>query len=647
MAPVPYETWKFRVAWQSHPDDPAPIWTDETARVDGAISITEGRSDYNSTIQTSQLQAALRNHDQRYTPGNRTSPLWPHVKPAKRCQVTDLVGNEEVSIFDGFIELPEITTWQKSDTAAPREQTFALSAVDRMGRLDRARPFASTLGAHILGQRNPTLVAYWSLVEDDRPAVDQLSAWPLKEVKLTSSLTATEGVAGIGYGQGTGPRADDGAAALFTASTDGSSTVQSLSLVATRNETVLWNLAAGQTITAVVWVHMDWTRDETVLALSILTDDGLVVVTRQATDSGLTEGQWRTSKPIGDLTGNTSSGAQAASLMAYPVAVQFGYDPNTLELWVEDEAFTATLSGTLSPTPLPIRNVTVGALEGSLSHLQVYVGDPAAFTIADLAAQVEAGRHGLANQRVDERIETIAGYAGISADDLHLDRASAIMPIARLAGRRPGDVLRDAAAADNGLILAHGDGHLTFLGRGRRYNPPLAATVQLTWLEEVAWRTDPPTNVADVSTTEGFEGHAVDTASVEEFGEYAPSLPQLDTAVDVDAANLAAHTVRYGNQPRQRPSRLVFQLRGGTSDEIRGAVLRREIGDRVHLDGLPANAPEGADQFHLEGMVHQISSFGHRVTWYTGPVVGSIPGTPDPLPKVGAAKVRHNTTITY
>lgn len=644
-----YESWKFRVAWQSHPDDPAPIWTDETSRVDGEIVVTEAREDYGTDVQPSQLIAALRNHDQRFTPGNWQSPLWPNVKPKRRCQVTDLVGSEEVSVFDGNIELPEITQWQKSDEDAPRDQTITITAVDRMGRQDRARRFASTLAAHIEANGDGTLSAYWLLADSGHPIRARVGGRRLHAERSTSTQVPVSGAAQILFNQGAGPRADDVTPLALTSATDGAVTTLeylALSINPSGVSTELWSLEAGQTITIVVWVHPDWTRDESVTVISLLTDDGLVDLSRLSTSSGTAPGQWRVSKPVGDLTGNVASDDQAASFTAYPIAIQFGYDPNTLELWVAEDQNVATLSGTLSPTPLAIRDVTLRMYEGSLSHLQVYVGDPDAFTFADFTAQLAVGREGLAGQRVDERIETIAGYSGVPADSLDLDKASAIMPVALLAGRRPGDVLRDAAATDNGQMVTS-NGNLAFLGRARRYNPPLAATVDLTWLQELAWRTDSPTNVADIITSLGYEGHAIDEDSVEEFGEHALDPPTLDTACDADAQNLAEWTVHHGKQPRQRCSRLTFQLRENTSETIRQTVLSRRLADMVHLSGLPTNAPEGADRFHIEGREHRLSFAGHRVTWFTGPVFGDIAGVPQPYPLVDESWVTDTTLIPF
>lgn len=658
LALAPYESWSFRVAWPSHPDDPAPVWVDETARVDGTITVTEGRADYNSTIRVSQLSVALRNHDQRFTPGNRLSPLWPNVKPARRCQLVDRVGSEEITIFDGFIALPEIVEWKKSDTTAPREQLFNLTAVDRMGRLDRARPFVSTLGAAVTGGATNQLVHYAPLNDQEAPARLRNGGALAVERGVLNAFGQTVPAMDelVQLGQGGSPRGDDITGTLFTPQVGGSGDefTGHYGYLEAQLPTPLV-LATGEVLTLAIWVSVTQTTAEDMgLAHPAVNLLGATISTSARIDyytptTGERERRWRFLLTTADGWG--SGGAIDGPSVQFD---RFTFLAARLqlaaaqELWVDGSVTSGSNSGT-PPASATFTRLRVGqAFAGTISHVQVYKSDAAGDYSATIHAdQLTVGRHGLARQRVDERIATIAGYAGVPAADLHLDRASAIMPVARLAGRRPGDLLRDAAAADNGQILAHGDGHLTFLTRGRRYNPPLAATVQLTWLEEVAWRTDPPVNVADVGTTAGFEGHAVDPASVHEFGEYAPDLPTLDTAVDLDAANLAAHTVRYGQEPRQRPSRLVCQLRGGTSDLIRGTVLRREIGDRVHLAGLPANAPEGADMFHLEGMQHQVSSFGHRVTWYTGPVVGSIPGTPDPLPKVGAAKVRHNTTITY
>jgi hypothetical protein len=636
-----YESWRLEVAWSTHPDDP-PVWVDETARVDGAVTVAEGRADHRADIQVSTMSVALRNHDQRYTPGNTQSPLYPDVRPARRCRALDTVAGEEITVFDGYIELPEITTWQKSSVAAPREQLFHLSAVDRMGRLDRARPFISTLAEHIRyvgGTRG--LVAYWPMISASGPLGDVMGGRP---------LVTGRGAGGISRADEAGPRGDDASAVRFAPTVHDDGIPEPSFLTAP----VSIPVGASQVVALSAWVRIDapptdptpgsasrvplWLSGVDGMTVRVEDDEslGIVLTVGNSPVFGqlLVGGHfpadvWRLVTAIMDLSADTMTLCVGADT---PVSDAIGASP---------------AAGLFDMIRVGGSEFTFESMFGSAMHLQVYVGAAGeVFDAADHLAQYRAGYDGLDRQRVDERMTTIANYAGIPADDLHLGRASAIMSRARLAGRRPGELLREAAEADNGHILAHGDGHIAFAPRHVRYRPALAATVELTWLSELAWRPEPPANVAEVSTTDGATGYAIDADSVAEYGEYAPDLPTLDTAVPDDASNLAAFTVRMARDPRQRPARMVFEL-GWMSDTQRRTILRREFGDMVRLDGLPANAPEGAELFHIEGMVHRISAFGHRVTWHNGPIYATVAGVPDPMPLVGAAQVSGTTIVPY
>lgn len=641
-----YESWRFEIAWQSAPDDPAPIWTDETSRVDGAVRIVRGRRDERDEVDASHMSLDLANHDQRYTPGNVESPLYPYVLPARRCRLIDTVAGVEYPLFDGYLEPPEIEDWQKSNSAAPRDQVIAINAVDRMGRLDRARRYISTLGEHIRYRSGMALRAYWTLGQSGAPVdVTIGDAWTLREqvrVHADQWIPTDPAVPSISYGEPGGPAGDDLAMVAFQPSRDVANNVyvQSIRLAGTRGTGV--DLAAGTVMTIVAWVRIDAPLANSIPRLVQIEDGTSAYASIELDSSGrlVVYGE-KSASWSGTVTGPT-----APTDMAVPVAVRFGFDPAVIELWVGDDVYTGTMTVT-TPNAASLDTIKIGhGFDGQVNHVQVYVGAEDDWDHGDFLAQGAAGRDGLARQTADQRIATLAQYAGLSTTDLELDRASAVLPVAALAGQTPGALWRQAAAADNGLLIARGDGRVAFHGRQRRYSPPLAATVQLGWLsKQMSLRTDPPVNVMQVSSTSGAGGSATNTSSVSEFGEYADGA-SLDTAVPADPGNLAAFTVREFGQPRTRGPRLVFELRHQT-DAVRALILGREVSERCALAGLPSNAPQGLDQFHIEGVAHTISTRGHRVEWNTGPILGEVPGVPAHYPLVGAAFVGNTTRIPF
>jgi hypothetical protein len=104
----------------------------------------------------------------------------------------------------------------------------------------------------------------------------------------------------------------------------------------------------------------------------------------------------------------------------------------------------------------------------SVGQAQVYLGGD--YTHAAFLSQYAAGLSGLSGQYAGDRIVTIGRYAGIPAGELGaIDQGASMMGAARLAGRTALDAMRDAEAAEQGLLHAAGR-QLIFHSRARRYN---------------------------------------------------------------------------------------------------------------------------------------------------------------------------------
>ncbi len=645
MAVQPYESWKVYIGFTRDPNDRTLPLTDVTSRVDGAILITEGRLTHVDVVGWSEVQMNLRNEDQALTPGNPFSPYAPFVLSGRRIVVTDVAGEQEFNLFDGFIQFPEAQDWAKSDATVPRSQTITVTGIDRMGRLDNARSFLSTLGEHIRYNGGSALKVHYPMSEAASPFIDVATGGaPLNAAVIDDDpvfTLPTTGLAQLLPQQGEPIRGDDISPMRCEHSyeTDGANVFISRYV----RGYATWPagripLPSGQVLTLCFWVRPGYgkftgghgvgpvrlelnTGDPTdFTTFNVSTLDGFSVELSSGSFTGyscvITGGGWLQDQWI-------------------PIAVQYTPSGPTVEMWVSGNRHIG------APTGTPPATNSVTALyapytffQGDLTGVQVYIGDANAFTYADFLAQVAMGWQGLDRQRVDERITTLAQYAGLTTDDLELDRGSGAMAPARLAGQKPGPLIRSAAATDNGLVYTR-EGRITFHGRQRRYNPLLAGTVDLTWLEQpLQFRTDPPLNVMDVTSPSGFTGHAVNTDSTGEWTENAGTV-DLDTVCDADPSNLAAFTVREFARPRYRAPVLAFELRSTTDVTRRRAIIGAQLSQRWALSGLPDNAPDGTNTFHIEGIRRVVSLAGHRVEWNTGPVFGDVPGVVQPYPLVG------------
>src|SRR5581483_527251 len=180
--------------------------------------------------------------------------------------------------------------------------------------------------------------------------------------------------------------------------------------------------------------------------------------------------------------------------------------------------------------------------------------------------------------------------------------------------------------------------------RTRRYNPPIAAYIDLSWLAD-PWvqRVQPPINVARVTRAAGVEALSRNAASVQEYGEYElPGGATIESATDADPENLAKMYTQQYPDPRMRASRMTFDLITKPTS-VQHVILAREIGDRFSMTGLPVNAPEGIGEQHVEGIEHRISSTKRETSWNTSPVLGPLPGVAAVWPAVDTAVVGSTT----
>lgn len=639
-----YESWKAEIKY-------GQVWVDISSSVDGSIEIFRGRDTWRSDTQPSRMTLRLRNPDQRFSPGNTTSTLA--LRSAQEIRVSDRWGGVEYPLYHGFLELPVIDEWQKSDTTTPKDQTVAVSAVDKLGRLERARKLVGVLTEHILHEGGGTLVGYWPL-NDAAGSTRAEHVGPVAQNPLTMERQDQAGTITPVFGQPlyltyaaeAGPAGDDGSYVRFDPVMDGS-------IARVRDRFVNTSITgittgSGLHFAAAMWMKPDATAGSS-LPFQVANSSGIAPLTMSLSTFG---GVWQAFVLTNAGPSVTVYGPTPRYGQWQFVAVRLDCTTGAIEFWVDDDVSTGTVGGasTVVASNLLVQSHSPN---WATAHVQLYLG-VGAFDHDAFLTQLDAGRHGHARQSARDWVEMILSYAGVDHDAMQLDTtASTPMQRARLAGRRPSEVLAEAVQTEGGLLFTsardhgHRHGDVVLHARQRRYNPPLAATIQLAWLEPpLSFRTDPPVNDMTASRVGAGPAHAQHAASVAEYGVYADTAT-VDSAVDADPANLAAFTVRLNSAPKQRIPRLTFQLRSSTDPTRAATILGRELGDQCALTGLPSNAPWDVGRFHIEGIRHSISIAGHRIEWNTGPVLGVIPGTPDPYPLVGSARVGPDTRIPY
>lgn len=467
------------------PEAADPTWVDITQWVRDGMNTADGRQTELSQIEAGRLELELNNRDHRFTPDNPASPYWPNFRQGKRIRVREVIGYRVFPHFDGFLEVPEGTVRQ-----ADVDQTVRVSAVDRLGRMDRTRQLYSTLAEYILRKGGTALKAFWALGETSAPFPDLTGQRsPLQLINDRDAPNGGEptGHAEYSLGNGKTPLAEDRGGIQLKPAGMAWSNINAWSdkwLLKGRfpASELSAQIHAGDTVTWVAWVQLDpqatWSDGHVVFNSHISDQAGdfgsIVSVTLEKSwyynlDSN--PGKWKaTVTRSGGLTGTVVGTDITPQINPIPVGLQLSYSPNTLKLWVGGNEWSTTPTGTEADPMYLGSQILVGDhLSGSIQHMQIYVGN---FTRQDFQDQLNFGYRGSWYQSTNDRAVDLIATAGLPAGAGDFDAtATTAMARARWAGKSMADVLQGVAATEGGIVFADGSGTLRLHGRQRRYHP--------------------------------------------------------------------------------------------------------------------------------------------------------------------------------
>ena len=193
-----------------------------------------------------------------------------------------------------------------------------------------------------------------------------------------------------------------------------------------------------------------------------------------------------------------------------------------------------------------------------------------------------------------------------------------------LADKSLADALQECSTAERGTIYIDRDGWPVLTSRSWRVGAAVAFTIPATALgREVSWTLDDQ-NLANSATVERMVGDtsaatvkAKNDASVTTYGEQNRS---LQIWVDTDAqllerANAEANIDAY---PLPRSSDLTVDLLTKAATIPAATLLAADIGQRIAVSGLPAEAP-GETEFYIENIADKITTTGWERTFTVSP----------------------------
>jgi len=490
-------------------------------------------------------------------------------------------------------------------TGGDTYSTAQVTAVDRFKRLGQAAKLRSIIEQEYLSD---TPVAYFTLGEPDGASTAGDTS-----TNVVGVLTATQVGAGgtLTFGANTGPGTDAMSAPAFTPA----DVSNGLNLV-----------KSGLSINPGGIFPTDATFEACVL--STATSRGVLRAT--GSDGSYAElsisatGKLQVAVFDGSVTTVTAASAgsvnNGATRSVAMVATQ------TLVSAYLDGVSVATLASPwIFSVPL-FTNLTVGGQAGSLfagtiSHVAAF---GSVLTAARLLVHRAAASTGFSGERSDQRIARLAGYAGVLPAEMNLEVGlSTSIAFVDITGLAPLQAMQDVAATEGGVLFVDGQGLLTFHARAHRYNTASALTLTAADVDpSVRFVTNDTLLVNDVTAGRpgGATIRAVNAASVDDYGTAAVNLTLLTTS-DAEVADASWWKANASADVNPRLPNLAVDLL--TLPGLYALALLLELGSRITLGDLPAQAPASSVDSFIEGWTETISSTAWALAFNTSPASDS------------------------
>ncbi|MFF3671683.1 LamG-like jellyroll fold domain-containing protein [Microtetraspora malaysiensis] len=235
------------------------------------------------------------------------------------------------------------------------------------------------------------------------------------------------------------------------------------------------------------------------------------------------------------------------------------------------------------------------------------------------ADTLSSARSGFAGELSGARARRIAVWAGIPS----MSADSGASTLARHPSKEQSTLaaLKLVALSEAGVLFVAGDDTVTMHGRGRRQQPgpPSIVLTADDCASDLGFTMDDQLLVNDVTVNrpEGVGARVIDQASIEDNeGVFTGSIDTL-LFTDTEALDRAAYTVATYGHPQPRAGQIVVDAH---HLDLWRQLLGSEIGQRIQLSGLPAEASAPTLDLWCEGIQDEISDSTWRFTFDASPV---------------------------
>ena len=566
----------------------------------GPLTITRGRGDELGEIQPGTCSLVLNNTDGRFSLGstliNATSPIFVD----NQIRVTATVGGVPKDRFTGYVQ-----TWPVEWPGGWEKFAYArITAVDRSARLSRLESLRSIIEEEILLD-GP--MAYYTLGE---PAESTTAG----DTSGNGGPALTQGGTGtsVVFGNATGPGTDGLTAAQFA----GGKYLETTTSIAVASAA------------ASIGIFFATTEASTTTRLGVLYDS--VDIQRHRLSLGLTA-----TGEVTAVTFATSAGVPATESILSAAGFNDGSIHHAVavfqagagtKLYV-DGVLMATTSATFSGYTVTLDRIAAASqsagletvFTGTLAHEYAIAS---ALSAVRVEAHADAGLTGFAGERSDQRIARYLAYAGVASADIVAETGVQTVPHSDITGQSVQAAIAKVNEAENGLTFVRGDSKYVIQNRRHRQAKVTAdwSLVAIDIGPDTAIPTDMQqvANIGTASRAGGATQSVRNQASIDTHGQYPASYDGLLVMSDEQALDRISWQVGTHAEPEPRFNAMKVDLLAA-SQAFQQAAQARELGDRVGISGLPAQAPAGLGNQIIEGWTETLTATSWDMTFNTSP----------------------------
>lgn len=607
---------KLEVAFASQPMAASPTWTDISTYGSAVNPLGRGygRPDEFSDVQPGTLSVLLNNSDGRFTRGRAASPYYPNVKNGRRIRWSMIYASNTYVRFDGHVnEWP--TTWEPG--TAGGLSWVQITATDRMKRFGQVGELRSMLEEEVLRDAIAADATHGSCYYPLSEQSESTSAGSVTKQPQGAATIRQVGSGGtLEFGSGTGPGTDGLSAPLFTPASTSAGKLLDATLrtgVGGPSGITVEGFFRTGTVSSIAIVGMLTDHAGGTAELRVSAGGKLSAAAWTATDGGY----WFNLESLGRVDDNrTHHGALTMSISGGTVTAKLYLDGALADV----TTYTAIALSTY-------RRLSIGGdpkagrlFNGTLSHI---AGHSAALSATRIAAHATAGLSGFAGERTDQRVGRVADWTSIPTADRAFDTGNGTCGAQSTSGQQPVEVMRQAAAAESGVLFIGRTGLLTFHNRQRRYNLAPAFTLDAALGQiapDLAFAGDDfgVTNDMTVSRPDGSSARTVDQASIDEYGLYRDSAEIPAGSAD-ELSSAASWRVNTYGTPRTRVPQVTVNLHDPRVASLIPQLLAADISTKLRLANLPSQAPSSTVDLFVEGYAESFDGPTWTLTFNCSP----------------------------